>query len=407
MVREMRGRCGGAGGTGSAPWAPSYRALLGVVLLSIAMGGCGSSSSTAPTTSAALPALTGNRVILVYRAHAGVKPVSSESIDAAMAIMRKRVAALGLPSLVQRDGASEIRVALPAGSLALGEQAGRTAQLDFYGWEPNVIGPSGEPAPSDGTVTGGPDAGAAQFGLPKYQAALRAAKRSPIIRSNDTTLDPGCTPAQIGGCRYGVWYLLDTRHEKMLRGPEESEHSLHEAGYAPPGDAVVEDVKVNPGTVLVQARALENAGGKIVNAAPNSWYVLNDDPALTGSDLTNPQPASEEGGKPDVTFDFTAHGGTAFEQLTKEIAHSGQEAQLPGISKQAALQHFAVVLDNQILTAPSIDFTKYPEGIDASAGSRIFGGLTTNSARDLATELRAGALPINLELVSHSPVQGE
>lgn len=353
--------------------------------------------------------LTGNRVILVYRAHAGAEPVSTESIYAAMAIMRRRVAALGVPSEIQRSGANEIRVALPeAGSLAPGgEQVGRTAQLDFYGWEPNVIGPTGKPAPSEGTVTGGPNAGAAQFGLPEYQAVLRAAKRAPIIRSNDTTLDRGCTQAQTDGCRYGAWYLLDIKREKMLRGPEESEHSLHEAGYTPPADAVVKAVKVNPGTVLVQARPLENAGGKIVNAAPNSWYVLNDDPALTGSDLTNPQPAFEEGGKPDVTFDFTAHGRTAFEQLTKEIAHSGQEAQLPGVSKQAALQHFAVVLDSQIVAARSIDFTKYPEGIDASAGSEISGGFTTSSARELATELRAGALPVNLELVSRSPAEGE
>lgn len=407
MVREMRGRCGGPGGTGSTLRVPFYRALLGAVFLSVAIGGCGSSSLTAPTTAATAPILTGNRVSLVYRAHAGVESVSTASINAAIAIMRKRVAALGIPSAIQRFGANEIKVALPdAGNLAPGgEQVGKTAQLDFYDWELNVIGPAGKPAPSEGTVTGGPNAGAAQFGLTDYQAVLRAAKRAPIIRSNDTTLDPGCSPAQIDGCRYGVWYLLDTKHEKMLRGPEESEHGFYEAGYTPPAGAVVTAVHVNPGTVLVQARPLENAAGKVINASPNSWYVLNDDPALTGSDLTNPQPAFEEGGKPDVTFDFTAHGKTAFEQVTKEIAHRGQEAQLPGVSREGAQQHFAIVLDNQIITVPSIDFTQYPEGIDASAGSQISGGFTISSARNLANELRSGALPINLELVSRSPVQ--
>jgi SecD/SecF fusion protein len=321
--------------------------------------------------------------------------------------MRKRVAALGIPSEIRRSGTNEITVALPdRGNLAPGGvQVSKTAQLDFYDWEPNVIGAVGKPAPSEGTVTGGRDAGAAQFGLTEYQAVLRAAKRAPIIRSNDTTLDPGCTPAQIDGCRYGVWYLLDRKHEKMLRGPEESEHSFYEAGYTPPADAVVTAMHVNPGTVLVQARPLENAAGKVINASPNSWYVLNDDPALTGSDLTNPQPAFEEGGKPDVTFDFTAHGKTAFEQVTKEIAHRGQEAQLPGVAREAALQHLAIVLDSQIITAPSIDFTKYPEGIDASTGSQISGGFTISSARNLASELRSGALPINLELVSRAPMQ--
>lgn len=391
---------------GNAPGVPFCRALLGAVLLSVAIGGCGSSSSTAPTTAATAPALTGNRVVLVYRAHAGAEPVSTASINAAIGIMRKRVAALGIPSEIQRSGADEITVALPdAGNLAPGgEQVGKTAQLDFYDWEPNVIGPAGKLAPTEGTVTGGPNAGAAQFGLPEYQAVLRAAKRAAIIRSNDTTLDPGCTPAQIGGCRYGVWYLLDTKHEKVLRGPEESKHSFYEAGYTPPAGAVVTAVHVNPGTVLVQARPLENADGKVINASPNSWYVLNDDPALTGSDLTNPQPAFEEGGKPDVTFGFTSHGQSVFQRVTKEIAQRGQEAQLPGVSKEAAQQHFAIVLDGQVITAPSIDYTKYPEGIDASQGSQISGGFTISSARNLANELRSGALPINLVLVSSSRV---
>ena len=198
--------------------------------------------------------------------------------------------------------------------------------------------------------------------------------------------------------------MLDTKHEKVLRGPEESEHSFYEAGYTPPAGAVVRAVHVNPGTVLVQAGPLENAAGRVVNASPNSWYVLNDDPALTGSDLTNPQPAFEEGGKPDVTFGYTVHGKTAFERVTKEIAHRGMEAQLPGVSKEEAVQHFAIVLDNQVITAPSIDFTKYPEGIDASTGSQISGGFTVSSARNLANELRSGALPINLVLVSRSRV---
>ena len=386
---------------------------LSAVLLSVAIGGCGSSSSTTPTAAATAPALTGNRIVLVYRAHAGAQPVSTASINTAIGIMRKRVAALGLPSEIRRSDADEITVALAdVSNLALGEeQVGKTAQLDFYDWEPNVIGPEGKPAPSDATVTGGPNAGADQFGLPEYQAVLRAAKRAAIIRSNDTTLDPGCTPAQIGGCRYGVWYLLDPKHEKVLRGPEESEHSFYEAGYMPPPDAVVKAVHVNPGTVLVQARPREDADGKVINASPNSWYVLNDNPVLTGANITDPRQGlfnpqqgllnkGEGTGQPDVKFGFTSHGAMIFEQVTREIAHRGQEAQLPGVSKEEALQHFAIVLDNQIITVPSIDFTQYPEGIDATNGSEIAGDFTIASARDLASDLRSGALPINLVLVS-------
>ena len=164
-------------------------------------------------------------------------------------------------------------------------------------------------------------------------------------------------------------------------------------------------VRVNPGTVVVQARPVESSAGKVTNASPNSWYVLKDNPVLTGSDITNPQQGTEEStGQPNVTFGFTSHGKSVFEQVTKEIAHRGQEAQLPNVSKEEALQHFAVVLDGQLITVPSIDYTKYPEGIDSSTGSEISGGFTLSSAQSLANELQSGALPIKLALISRSQV---
>ena len=288
------------------------------------------------------------------------------------------------------------------------DQVGKTAQLFFYDWEPNVIGVDGKPAPTQPTVTGGPNAAAAQFGLPEYQAVLRAAKRPPILRKNDTTLQPGCTPQQVNGCIYGSWYLLDTKHEQVLRGPEETERNLYADNYKPPVGAKVQAVRVNPGTVLARSRPLENAAGKVSVASPNSWYVLNDNPVLTGADIKNPQQGFDEGGggsgAPNVTFGFTSHGQSVFQRVTKEIAHRGQEAQLPGVGKEAAQQHFGVVLDGQVITAPSIDYTKYPEGIEASTGSQISGGFTITSAQNLASELQSGALPIKLKLISNSQV---
>jgi SecD/SecF fusion protein len=244
--------------------------------------------------------------------------------------------------------------------------------------------------------------------VPEYQAVLRAAKRAPILRKTDTTWAPGCTAAQVNGCVYGTWYLLDTKHEKVLRGPEETEQNLYADGYKPPVGAKVKAVRVNPGTVLVQARPVESSAGKITEQSPNSWYVLNDDPVLNGEDIKNPLQGFDEGaggsGAPNVNFGFNSHGKAVFERVTKEIAHRGQEAQLPGVSKEAALQHFAIVLDGQLITVPSIDYTQYPEGIDASQGSEISGGFTLTSAQELASELQSGALPIKLELISNSQV---
>src|ERR1700682_856185 len=107
--------------------------------------------------------------------------VDGESLNRAIDIMRKRVDQLGVAQPeIQRSGANEIDVALPdvKNASRAQDEVGKTAQLFFYDWEPNVIGPNGTPAPTEATVTGGRNAGAAQFGLPEYQAVLRAAKRA-------------------------------------------------------------------------------------------------------------------------------------------------------------------------------------------------------------------------------------
>lgn len=353
--------------------------------------------------------------------------VTTESLNRAIDIMRKRVDSLGVAQPeIQRSGEREINVALPDVSNAARAQAevGKTAQLYFYDWETNVIGPEGKPATVEAAtlgaehllqVTGGPAAGSAANGLVQYQAIQRALKRPPFLYLKSTTWTPGCTAAQVNGCLYGSWYLIDTKSEKVLcKGgaafcaPAETEANLYADGYKPPASSHPKAVRVNPGTILVQARPSESASGKVINRNPNSFYVLNDKYALSGNDIANPQQGFDEGGAgtgaPNVTFGFTSHGKSVFEDITKQIARRGQELQLPGVSKEASLQHFAVVLDGQLITVPSIDYSRYPEGIDAANGSQISGGFTITSAQELAEELQSGALPIKLSLISRSQV---
>jgi SecD/SecF fusion protein len=424
LFRDVSRLFGGAPGKRGTPQALSKGALLGAIAISLALGGCGSSSSqprpgSVRTGSVGASIEKTPHVVLVYRAYASAaQPVTTESLAATVEILRKRAARLGLPqSDIRHSGGNVITVALPDGSGSPPSAASaleKTALLLLYDWEPNVIGPDGKPASSEATTTGGASAGAPQFGLTEYRAVLRAAKRAPILRAGDTTWTTGCTPRQVGGCIYGGWYLLDTKHERMLcKGASdtcpatETEKALYREGYKPPPGAAVKAVRVNPGTVLVQARPAEDAGGKVTQASPNSWYVVNDDPLLTGADITNPQAGEEESTRqPNVSFGFTSHGRSIFQAATKEIAHRGQEAQLPGVSKEAAEQHFAIVLDGQIIAAPAIDYTRYPEGIDATNGSQIFGDFTSASAHDLADELELGPLPVRLVLVSRSHVPG-
>jgi len=330
--------------------------------------------------------------------------VTGDSLNKAIDIMRKRVDKIGVAEpVIQRFGTNEVDVALPAVSNAQRAiaQVGKTAQLYFYDWELNVIGPNGKPAPTDATVTGdGTEPGGATSGLSQYDAVLRAAMRAPILRPNDTTYAPAQGVS-------GEWFLLDDTNHTVLRGPEETQANLT-SDYRPPVGHKLRPVHINPGTIVVQAQPVTNAAGKVTNPSPNSWYVLDDNPVLTGSDVRNPAQTFDNGsggsGQPVVSFDFSSHGRSVFAQTTKAIAQRGQEAQLPGVSQNQARQHFAVVLDNQLITVPYIDFTANPDGIDASNGSQISGGFTITSAQNLANELQSGALPIRLSLISESQV---
>ena len=139
--------------------------------------------------------------------------VDAESLNRAIDIMRKRVDQLGVAQPeIQRSGPDEIDVALPGvGASQAQEEVGKTAQLFFYDWEPNVIGADGKPAPAEASATGGPNAGAAQYGLVEYQAVLRAAKRP--RDSAQERHDTGAGLHAAAGERVHLRQLVSARHD--------------------------------------------------------------------------------------------------------------------------------------------------------------------------------------------------
>ena len=62
------------------------------------------------------------------------------------------------------------------------------------------------------------------------------------------------------------------------------------------------------------------------------------------------------------------------------------------------------MLDDELISAPSIDYVEYPDGIDGRTGAEITGSFTIDSAQELAKILEIGALPVRLEPVSRSQV---
>ena len=91
---------------------------------------------------------------------------------------------------------------------------------------------------------------------------------------------------------------------------------------------------------------------------------------------------------PIVLMQFTGKGNKAFHEVTKNEATRG--------SIQQADQHFAIVLDNEIRSWPSISYKDLPNGIDPTgSGAQITGLGSFNEASNLALVLQTGALPVN------------
>ena len=139
---------------------------------------------------------------------------------------------------------------------------------------------------------------------------------------------------------------------------------------------------------------------------PDAWWVLRDRPALGGTDIKNPEQTFDQraGNEPIVTFDFTSKGRKAFQNITREISQRGADNAPPAANPATSSQHFAIALDNELVSAPQINYRENPDGIDGSTGAQISGGFTIQSAQDLAKILKIGALPLKLELISRSQV---
>ncbi len=363
-------------------------------------------------------------VQLVYQGEPTAQSrVDQASLNRAVDIIRSRVDSLGVSEPeIQTSGGNQISVGLPdVTDIARAEhEVGTTARLYFYDWEANALTPNGRTVASQlqaqdptataisqgsaGVAPGEPGAGS----LPLYQAVSLAARQPAVpTRTNLARLGPayymfgapGSAACAAAARFYGITPVQGQRC--LLSGPDTSVSNL-DAGLPPGVSASAGQVLTVPqGTVVLQA-ANPSASDQVKPTSPSAqFFVLKDNVSIVGNDITNPQQSTDQSGSPDVTFGFTSTGQNEFSAVTKQIAHRGASL---GFGSQPMDQHFAVALDQQLITVPSIDYKVYPDGITGGGGADITGGFTTQSASDLATELRLGALPINLKLISEDQV---
>lgn len=322
---------------------------------------------------------------LVYEAKAGPgqDETTGEAIDRAIEVMRDRVDAFGVAEPeISRLGPEGIQVNLPnvQDAQRAQEQVGRTAQMFFYDFEPNVV-PTVE---GTSVVNAG---NREQQSRPRlYDAVQIASEEEPECR------DDSCT--RIGPAFYG----FDRETKELIAGPTDQRVDLLESSDFLESGLTREEleiVAVPQGTIVVKEPLTDSEGNEL---AGERWYVMKDRPALSGDQITDPAASRDRLNQPIVTFDFTDGGADTFQEVTRDIAVRGQTALPP------APESFAIILDGEIISRPVIDFNENPNGIDGGQGAQISGSFTIQEVSDLAELLRIGALPVELELISQSTI---
>jgi preprotein translocase subunit SecD len=138
-----------------------------------------------------------------------------------------------------------------------------------------------------------------------------------------------------------------------------------------------------PADQATQGRVPPDSEVLMSSTSPKTPYVIKKQVLVSGADLTDAQPGFDQrSGEPIVSFRFNTSGSRKFAQATSENVG----------------QPFAIVLDNEVISAPVIR-----EPITGGSG-QISGSFTVQAANDLAILLRAGALPAPLTIIEERTV---
>jgi SecD/SecF fusion protein len=317
-------------------------------------------------------------------------------------IIRNRIDRIGVSEpLVRTQGADQIAVEMPGVKNA--DQArkviGQTAKLELYDLQPALTGPSVsttagfQPVPKNGL----------------YDLLASAATQS-LVKEN-------------GGSSY---YLFEEKGKKAVAGPLPTKEALLATAAAK--EAGVKDGELPEGikvfalpnkTAVVRCGLRSDFCPGVGSVTGNQiyYYLFKYEPQgsapvpeMTGGDLKLSGTRADfdpQSGQPIVLMQFTGDGAKRFHEITREEAQRGRRLyNASGGQGDPSLynQNFAIVLDRELITAPSIDFDQYPDGISGSGGAQITGIGSNDEAKQIALVLQTGALPVDFVTLSETEI---
>jgi SecD/SecF fusion protein len=315
------------------------------------------------------------------------RKITENDLKRSETIIRNRIDKLGVSEpIVARQGDDQISVQL-AGVTDVNrarDLIGKTAQLEFYDLEGDLVPPSisrGFPIPNERLYD------------------LLAGQQSSI---------------QEGGGK--EWRVFDVKSKKVVAGPFPTKAAAESSAKFKEGGKDVRVLGVPKNRIVITCTAKSAVicpPGASTPVPGVVYYYLfkyqpeNSEkpiPEMKGVDLKlsgTRQDFDTNSGQPIVLMQFTKDGTDKFGDITRELAQRGKRVSFGG---QDQFQHFAIVLDNEIRSWPSIDYNENPNGISGSNGAQITGMAGLNEAKDLAIVLQTGALPVEFKTLEETQI---
>jgi SecD/SecF fusion protein len=351
------------------------------------------------------------------------QPLTADDMSRSISIMQNRINKLGVSEPeIRKQGNDQIVIQIagihdPAAAAKL---IGKTAQLMLFDFEQDLTGPSKD-------VNGNPIATPSLYDL-LTQVQKQAAKGSPesyYLFHTKTVKVKSTKKVQVKG-KNGKSVTVTkpvtkTKIEHSLLGNADTTKELLRpyGGKVRAGDQIL---KVPAHQLVVSCLSSTGClGASVVSPGGSYYYIVqyypnrasDPVPEMTGGDLVLSGTRADfgQGGGPIVTLQFTNHGSSQFQKITRDEAQRGlakwQLAGKPAISAQnnPYAQHFAIVLDGQLESTPYIDFKQNPDGIPGpNAEIDLGAGGSIKDAQNLALVLQTGALPITFKQIERTDV---
>ena len=126
-------------------------------------------------------------------------------------------------------------------------------------------------------------------------------------------------------------------------------------------------------------------------------YVVNEQPDITGEALDSANLSRDPQGRLEVGMELTGEGADQFADLSGSIAENALASGQPGTGR------LAIVLDNDVVSAPTVD-QSITGGNVVIQNTSSPTGLPEEEAQELEIVLQTGALPVNMRVLSVTTV---